>query len=347
MKLSRQETLIVGLFAPIICIGISVMIGLVYVATRTPFAAPVMVQTATAIIDTSTPSSSGRIAFASDRYGNFEIYVMNADGSNVSRLTNNLSDDASPTWSPDGNHIAFASNEIPASGIYMVNVDDAETATSLYISTDLPSRYGNAVWSPNGERIAFVKTSIELSPENAINEILTVNVIGLETRRLIDCRQQVEGCGGLSWSPDSNNIVFAGGYCIPWPGNPYGCDLKTGIFRMNADGSGTTLLLSEGAWSPAWSPDGSRIAFVSSAATTGSSEVYVMNADGSGITRLTNNLAEDRSPAWSPDGRYIAFSSNLDGNFDVYIMDSDGSNQINVTNDSLGWNLTPAWSPKP
>ena len=83
---------------------------------------------------------------------------------------------------------------------------------------------------------------------------------------------------------------------------------------MNADGSGVTRLTVNDAVdsSPAWSPDGRRIAFDST--RDGNFEIYVMNADGSGVTRLTNNDAWDWYPDWSPDGRRIAFDSNRDGN---------------------------------
>ena len=113
---------------------------------------------------------------------------------------------------------------------------------------------------------------------------------------------------------------------------------------MNADGSGVTRLTDNDAddWSPAWSPDGRRIAFDSN--RDGDFEIYVMNADGSGVTRLTDNDADDWSPAWSPDGRRIAFDSDRDGDFEIYVMNADGSGVTRLTdNDADDW--SPAWSP--
>jgi hypothetical protein len=83
-------------------------------------------------------------------------------------------------------------------------------------------------------------------------------------------------------------------------------------------------------FSPAWSPDGQRLAFVST--RDGNAEIYLMNADGTGQTRLTNNSAGDIAPAWSRDGSQIAFVTNRDGNDEIYLMNADGSNQINLTN---------------
>jgi Tol biopolymer transport system component len=87
------------------------------------------------------------------------------------------------------------------------------------------------------------------------------------------------------------------------------------------------LVRTQGEWkdgSPAWSPDGRRIAFYSE--RDGNAEIYVMNADGTGATRLTRTKADEGYPAWSPDGRTISFDADAGGNFDVYAMDADGRN---------------------
>jgi hypothetical protein len=100
---------------------------------------------------------------------------------------------------------------------------------------------------------------------------------------------------------------------------------------MDADGGAQTRLTEDPGedFSPSWSPDGTRLAFVST--RDGNSEIYVMNADGSGQTRLTNNTAGDISPVWSPNGSQIGFVSNRDGNDEIYLMNPDGSNQTNLT----------------
>ena len=94
--------------------------------------------------------------------------------------------------------------------------------------------------------------------------------------------------------------------------------------------------------SPAWSPDGSRLAFYSE--RDGNAEIYVMNADGSGVTRLTGTSADEGYPAWSPDGRTISFDSDRDGNFDVFAMNADGSNVRPLTRDKAR-DVSATWSP--
>ena len=101
---------------------------------------------------------------------------------------------------------------------------------------------------------------------------------------------------------------------------------------MDTDGGGQTRLTENAGedHSPAWSPDGQRLAFVST--RDGNAEIYVMNADGSGQTRLTNNTAGDLLPAWTRDGSQIGFVTNREGNDEIYLMNADGTNQINLTN---------------
>ncbi|MCH8274254.1 MAG: PD40 domain-containing protein [Armatimonadetes bacterium] len=84
--------------------------------------------------------------------------------------------------------------------------------------------------------------------------------------------------------------------------------------------------------SPAFSPDGPKIAFAST--RDANWEIYIMNADGSGQTNLTNNVAYDDVPAFSPDGSMIAFTSYRDGNREIYIMNANGSGQTNLTSNA-------------
>lgn len=113
---------------------------------------------------------------------------------------------------------------------------------------------------------------------------------------------------------------------------------------VNSNGSDPSRLTTQpGAdLDPAWSPDGSRIAFASD--RDGNREIYVMNADGSGLRRLTNVPGADHSPSWSPDGSRIMFVSERDGNAEIYVMSADGANPVRVTT-HVGSDVDPAWSP--
>ena len=137
------------------------------------------------------------------------------------------------------------------------------------------------------------------------------------------------------WSADGQKIAFSRGVNT------------AAVYFMNADGSGLTLV-SQGAdniddYVPAWSPDGSKIAFASY--RSGQSEIWVMNQNGTGATQLTNATGIDSDPSWSPDGTKIAFFSERDGGEpEIYVMDADGGNQTRLTN-APGWDTGPKWSP--
>jgi Tol biopolymer transport system component len=116
------------------------------------------------------------------------------------------------------------------------------------------------------------------------------------------------------------------------------------IFVIYSNGTGSTrITTATGAdLDPAWSPDGSKIAFASE--RDGNFEIYSMSSSGENPVRLTQNPASDSRPAWSPDGSRIAFVSNRDGNSEIYVMNADGTNQLRLTS-NLAVDSDPDWSP--
>ena len=119
---------------------------------------------------------------------------------------------------------------------------------------------------------------------------------------------------------------------------------RVNIYAMDANG-GNDLRLTDDPRvdrSPAWSPDGMRIVFVSSRGDHVS--IYVMEADGGSVRRLTNDPATNLQPTWSPDGNRIAFSSDRHGGLNIYVMDSDGKDIRRLTDDPDG-STDAAWSP--
>ena len=287
--------------------------------TPTPTATPTPTPTRTPT-PTPTPPLEGRIAFASDRDGNYNIYAMNADGSGLARLTNNSADDYAPSWSPDGRRIAFRSRRDGNREIYAMNADGSGV-TNLTNNSDA-DRYPS--WSPDGRRIAFD------SDRDGNWEIYAMNADGSGVTNLTN---NSDADRYPSWSPDGRRIAFDSDRDGNWE-----------IYAMNADGSGLARLTNNSArdWYPSWSPDGRRIAFQSN--RDGNSEIYAMNADGSGLARLTNNSARDWYPSWSPDGRRIAFNSDRDGYHEIYAMNADGSGVTRLTNNSAD-DLDPSWGP--
>ncbi len=224
-----------------------------------------------------------------------------------------------------------------------------------------------------GDAIAFV------SNRDGDYAIFVMNVKGGRQHRLTKASGNRSSPATLyfqdapAWSPDGRRIAFASARS----GN-------SGIYVMNADGTGTRRLTSGPQENtPSWSPDGKRIAF-----TRGGRDVYVINADGSGarvltrdpardydpawspdgtriafvrtelgsaaiftvrpdgsgLRRLTQLTAVDYSPAWSPDGRRIAYSSSAGAGFDIHVVNADGSGHRNLTR-APGDDFHPSWSP--
>jgi Zn finger protein HypA/HybF involved in hydrogenase expression len=258
---------------------------------------------------------TGHIAFVSDRDGNYEIYVMNADGSQPKNLTQNPADDFSPAWSPDGRYIAFFSERDGNYEIYVMNADGSQPKN---LTQNLAADYSPA-WSPDGQHIAFQ------TERDGNYEIYVMNADGSQPKNLT---QNPAAEWSPAWSPDGQHIAFSSNR-----------DGNYEIYIMNADGSQPKNLTQNSIDNsdPDWSPDGQHIIF--SSESDGNLEINVMKADGSQQTNLIQNRT-DYSPAWSPDGQYIVFYSERDGNNEIYVMNADGSQQTNLTQ-----NLATDWSP--
>jgi len=275
-------------------------------------------------------ANEGKIAFCSFRDGNSEIYVMNVNGTNVTRLTFDAAADQEPSWAPDGSKIVFSSDRGALAGSLAIYVMAANGTNPIRL-TD--TTYNSApAWSPDGSKIAFQ------SARNSFNlEIYTMNADGTSQTRITN---NLAKDTQPAWSPDGSKIAFQSDR-----------DSPAGfyeIYVMNADGSNQTRLTNT-VWVidgyPTWSPDGSKIAFDSSSGGTDDYEICVINADGTGQIRLTNNTVHDTSPAWSPDGSMIAYRSFVDGsNYEIFVMMADGTGVTRLTTNTAQDNH-PAWSP--
>jgi len=276
----------------------------------------------------------GRIAFASGGGGDDDIYVMNADGTGRTNLTNSAAYDAAPAWSPDGSKIAFSSDRDPNRDIYVMNAD----GTGRTNLTNSAAYDAAPAWSPDGSKIAFSRTyEIHQHDGKWDYEIYVMNADGTGQTRLTN---NAAWDNEPTWSPDGTQIAFASGFAA-----------RGDIYVMNADGTGQTNLTNGPTWdqSPSWSPDGSKIAFASARGQPEQHldfEIYVMNTNGTGAINLSNSPGQDMAPAWSPDGSKIAFASARDGNYDIYVMNADGTGQTNLTS-SPAIDRFPTWQPLP
>ena len=251
-------------------------------------------------------SGMSQIAFVSTRdFSNYlassrEIYTMNADGSNIQRLTNNTAGDEEPSWSFDDTLLVFeTSRDGGLPEIYKMNADGSnpQRLTNNGVYDQSP------VWSPDGSKIAFS------SARNGYpSGIYVMNADGSNVQRLSPTNASE---GYPAWSSD-NQIAFTSTR-----------DGNSEIYVMNADGSNARRLTNSTAldYIPDWSPSAGQIAFTS-IGSSGWGHMYVMNADGSTIRPLMpdNTSYYDVGSSWSPDGSQIAFHTNRDSNIEIYKM---------------------------
>ena len=275
--------------------------------------------------------TNGKIAFTNTRDGNAQIYVMNPDGSNQTRLTNNSTFDTDPAWSPDGTRMVFTSTRDGNEEIYVMKADGSNQ-TRL---TNNSAADRSAVWSPDGAQIAFV------SNRSSVNfDIFVMNVDGSAQTNLTNGGVQAD-FQDPDWSPDGTKIACSQVIIQSGVRGP------SGIVVMNANGNNQTLLSLAGNVdiNPRWSPDGTKLAFSSARGISiGTLEIFVMTASGANQTRLTNDIGENSRPAWSPDGTKIAYESDLNFSFDVHTIDAGGGNQARLT-DTFFQESQPAWQP--
>jgi Tol biopolymer transport system component len=258
---------------------------------------------------------------------NDEIYVINADGSDLQRLTRNAVPDGHPVWSPDGRRIAFLRwREGPAWNVYVMNADGSGQRKLM----SMPRRQGGPAWSPGGEQIAFTAPAGHLGAA----DIFVINADGSGLQNVTDTPTT---SFDLAWSPDGRQIAYVEVH-IPEPSSP--------LYVVNADGTGkhrvTRPLAMDFGEAPSWSPDGRMLAF------TGDGGIYRVNADGTGLRKLAGGPGPDHGPTWSPDGRLIAFVSTRDDpahhTSDIFVMNADGSGQRNLTHTPNVSEHTPSWT---
>ena len=265
--------------------------------------------------------TTAKIAFASNRSGNWEIYVMNPDGSQQERLTQNNARDFSPVWSPDGEQILFASDRGGLSDLYVMDADGKHVRR---VFGKLALRM-EPTWSPDGERIAFHTEEPRWSIQTA-----TIHGAAVKQVALAEWRG-----GNPSWAANGNEIAFVGNV---------GGTSRILILKLRS-GDMHTFLPKEKSWmyTPAWSPDGDKLAFAWRLALGREDSIYVANRDGSDLKPVGEPAFDVSSPAWSPDGGEIVYVEDAKNNKDrqIVLVDVETGAKKQLTRQGL--NITPAW----
>lgn len=210
---------------------------------------------------TSWSPDGSRIAYASQSGENMDVFVMDSDGSNRVRLTSESAADTQPAWSPDGLRIAFVSSRDGTEQILTMNADGTS-------QTRVGKAEGGAQtpsWSPDGSRIAYFETD-----GNGTDYVCVMKADGTG-------RTQIARGVWPSWSRDGARILYGG---------------PEGLTTMNPNGSGKSILVEGDVEFGAYSPDGTRIAYI--ATENDSVTIYMMTSDGS----IRRPLISRPAPAW-------------------------------------------------
>ena len=262
-------------------------------------------------------SASSNILFTSDRDGNLEIYSFDIRGEGETNLTNSQTDEFAPRLSPSRRLVSFLSGVEGATAVELMRTDGTERKAM----TQTGAGRSTQRWSPKDDRIAFAErratsTGIYMATIEGATVALLTSVAGHEVG---------------DWSRDGNSVAFA------VRGGP-----DQGIYVRNPDGVNEFRVTNNPDYSPIWSPDSKRLAFLSE--RDGNPEVYVMDAAGSNVKRLTETDAAEYDISWSPNGQTILFVSERDDNPEIYVTAKDGTRQERLTFNTTVDN-EPVWSP--
>lgn len=271
---------------------------------------------------------AGTLAFQSDRGDGWDIYVMEADGTDLVRLTDHPAADRNPAWSPDGQTIAFSSERTGGGDLYLMDAEGGD----LRRITDHPAYEGAPRFMPDGKALVFE------AERDGLAEIYRIDLESLEVRRITASIQRKLG---PSPSPDARRLAFMEKSLIRW--HVAVRDEKTGEKRAVTGGGG--------ACRPAWSPDGRLLAYVSTRDTE-KADVWFREMtgerEGAAWKVPTRPSAHNYDPAFSADGRRLAMASTIvrgdHEQWDIFVMDVNGRGLVRLTGDE-GQERFPDWRP--
>ncbi len=260
-----------------------------------------------------------KIAFYSNIDGDYDIYVMNPDGSDMKNITANDANDFVPQWSPDSKKICYQSDQAGNSGIYIINADGTG---NLKVTDNMGENYG-PVWFPDGNKILYI------SDEGGNFDIYSIGTDGSGKKKLTDDEYFEQD---LSFSPDSTKVLYAAGQLDSTAFEIFTLDMLTLKINKLTDNMSYSRM-------PLWAKCQGQgqcqnlgiIIFNSD--MDGYSEIYSMDSDGSGLKNLTSNDIEDYLLGLSPNGSTIFYqATDENGDAALKMYDLETSRETTIIN---------------
>lgn len=262
------------------------------------------------------PSPDGsKIVFQSNRTGDWEIYTINEDGSNLQQLTHSKGFDGGPVWSPDGEKIVFPSDRDNDPEIYIMDADGSNQKRLTKTLGDDSHPH----WFPDGTKIIFnsARTSADLNANwgKQWHEIFSMNTDGSDVKQITSFKTVSTY---PSVSPDGKNIAFRrviDGPAFNWDLSTNVNNRDSKIFVTDIHGMNPVNVSRSPAFDgwPCWAPDSTTIMFVSNRsgpANTG--QIYVVDKSGAGLKKLLDFPGSLAQPTWSKDGKKVFAYENIE-----------------------------------
>jgi len=260
------------------------------------------------------PSTGWQIIFTSNKDGNWDIFKMNDDGSEINAVTSTAEiDERWISCVPDKDRVLFNTNE---GNVYSASINNSSAKYAVLEGNF--GRYMTPTWSADQSQFAVVERNQE--PNESAYKIVLVDP---ETNHTFNLPPQVGRQFDPTWMHKNRKLMYVLATGIPEESHEF--------WSVSANGTGLKLISKSSYFNcqPDISPDDKNIVFSSN--RDGDFDIWTMSIDGDNLDQLTHGGGLDANPKWSPDGKWIVFVSNKDGFLRIYKMKSDGSELTQLT----------------